>query len=88
MTFKTFTESVVEDAALAWLDSIGFSIAHGPDIAPDTLSPVSADAVSVCTRKTIETGDVQAQSKGKAVLGATGQIFRIALMSATLRRII
>ena len=32
----TFTESTVEDAALAWLESLGWSIAHGPDIAPDT----------------------------------------------------
>jgi type I restriction enzyme R subunit len=30
-----FTESVVEEAALAWLESIGWPIAHGPDIAPD-----------------------------------------------------
>lgn len=29
-----FTESVVEDAALAWLESIGWHIAHGPEIAP------------------------------------------------------
>ena len=32
----TFTESTVEDAALAWLESLGWGIAHGPDIAPDT----------------------------------------------------
>ena len=32
----SFTESTVEDAALAWLESLGWSIAHGPDIAPDT----------------------------------------------------
>ena len=32
-----FTESVVEDAPLAWLKSIGWRVAHGPDIAPDTL---------------------------------------------------
>jgi len=31
----TFTESVVEDAALEWLKAIGWQIAHGPDIAPD-----------------------------------------------------
>ena len=30
------TESTVEDAALAWLESLGWSVAHGPDIAPDT----------------------------------------------------
>ena len=32
----TFTESTVEEAALAWLESLGWNIAHGPDIAPDT----------------------------------------------------
>jgi type I restriction enzyme R subunit len=31
----SFTESTVEEAALAWLESIGWRIAHGPDIAPD-----------------------------------------------------
>jgi type I restriction enzyme R subunit len=29
-----FTESVVEEAALAWLESLGYAILHGPDIAP------------------------------------------------------
>ncbi len=37
------TESVVEDAALDWLDSLGWSVAHGPDIAPDTLAAERAD---------------------------------------------
>jgi type I restriction enzyme R subunit len=32
---SAFTESVVEQAALAWLEAIGWRIAHGPDIAPD-----------------------------------------------------
>ena len=39
----TFTESTVEDAALAWLESLGWSIAHGPDIAPDTPSAERSD---------------------------------------------
>ena len=30
-----FTESTVEEAALAWLEAAGWRIAHGPDIAPD-----------------------------------------------------
>ena len=30
-----FSESVVEEAALAWLEAIGWRVAHGPDIAPD-----------------------------------------------------
>ena len=37
------TESTVEDAALAWLKSLGWSIAHGPDIAPDTTGAERAD---------------------------------------------
>lgn len=28
-----FTESVVEDAALAWLEALGYVVLHGPDIA-------------------------------------------------------
>ncbi|HXF44791.1 MAG TPA: type I restriction endonuclease subunit R, partial [Burkholderiaceae bacterium] len=32
-----FSESVVEQAALAWLEDAGWPVAHGPDIAPDTL---------------------------------------------------
>lgn len=31
----SFTESVVEDAALGWLEAGDWQIAHGPDIAPD-----------------------------------------------------
>ena len=30
---STFTESIVEDATLAWLESLGYSVLHGPDIA-------------------------------------------------------
>jgi len=30
---NSFTESVVEDAALAWLESLGYAVLHGPDIA-------------------------------------------------------
>lgn len=29
----TFTESIVEDAALAWLEGLGYAVLHGPDIA-------------------------------------------------------
>lgn len=29
-------ESEVEDAALAWLEELGWSVAYGPDIAPET----------------------------------------------------
>ena len=33
----TLTESTVEAAALEWLETIEWQVAHGPDIAPDTL---------------------------------------------------
>jgi len=36
MSFK-FTESVVEEATLSWLMSLGYTVAIGPDIAPDGL---------------------------------------------------
>ena len=32
----TITEADVEQAALAWLSGLGWQVAHGPDIAPDT----------------------------------------------------
>ena len=31
-------ESVVEQAALAWLESLGYAILYGPEIAPDEAS--------------------------------------------------
>ena len=30
-----FAESVVEQAALAWLEALGYAVLHGPDIGPD-----------------------------------------------------
>jgi len=33
-----FTESVVEDAALAWLEGLGYGILAGPDIVPGELA--------------------------------------------------
>ena len=32
-TMTAFTESVVEDAALAWLEGLGYAVLHGPEIA-------------------------------------------------------
>ncbi|MCY4613803.1 MAG: hypothetical protein OXB94_09305 [Nitrospira sp.] len=41
------TDSVVEAAALDWLDSLGWIVAHGPDSAPDTLAAERADSGQV-----------------------------------------
>jgi hypothetical protein len=32
-----FSESLVEDAALAWLESLGYTVKHGSEIAPGEL---------------------------------------------------
>ncbi|MCS6954635.1 MAG: type I restriction endonuclease, partial [Bryobacteraceae bacterium] len=42
-----FTESEVEQAALAWLEDAGWQVAHGPDIAPDTLLAERRDFTEV-----------------------------------------
>ncbi len=33
---SALTESIVEDAALAWLVSLGWRVLRGPEIAPET----------------------------------------------------
>jgi type I restriction enzyme, R subunit len=38
-----FTESIVEDAALAWLEALGYTIRHGPGIAAGTLDAERTD---------------------------------------------
>ena len=40
---SSFTESIVEEAALAWLKGLGWQVERGPDIAPDTLTTERAD---------------------------------------------
>ncbi len=36
MSDATLSESTVEDAALSWLEGVGWTVAHGSDIAPET----------------------------------------------------
>ena len=40
---STISESVVESASLAWLEGLGWRVAHGPDIGPDGLNAERAD---------------------------------------------
>jgi len=35
----SFTGSAVEEAALAWLEGLRYTVLHGPDIAPANPSP-------------------------------------------------
>ena len=43
MSQSSFTESTVEDAALSWLETLGWKVVYGPDIAPDTLGAERSD---------------------------------------------
>ena len=36
MKLNTIYESDIEEAALDWLTELGYTVLHGPDIAPDT----------------------------------------------------
>ena len=40
---SALTESVVEDAALAWMETAGLQVAHGHKIAPDSAFAERAD---------------------------------------------
>ena len=39
----TITESIVEEAALAWLTGLGWQVGHGADVAPDALGAERSD---------------------------------------------
>jgi type I restriction enzyme R subunit len=44
---SSFTESLVEEAALAWLDSIGWTVRNGLEIAPGELAAERRDYTQV-----------------------------------------
>jgi len=37
------SESVVEDAALAWLESLGYAVKYGPEIGPEEIFAERSD---------------------------------------------
>jgi type I restriction enzyme R subunit len=43
VTERGFSESVVEEAALAWLKGLGYTVLHGPEIGADALTAERAD---------------------------------------------
>jgi len=47
VTARSFTESIVEQAALAWLESLGWSVRHGLEIAPGEPSAERTDYAQV-----------------------------------------
>jgi hypothetical protein len=61
-----FIESVVEDAALAWLESLGYAVKHGPDITPSgetlTLTQWEGEVTRRCFGRTFATSADKAKS--------------------------
>ena len=49
----TLTESDVEQA-LEWLDGLGWRVAHGPDIAPDTPNAERSDYGQVALERRVQ----------------------------------
>ncbi|MDO8479160.1 MAG: hypothetical protein Q7W02_23815 [Candidatus Rokubacteria bacterium] len=47
MTERGVTESVVEQATLAWLESLGWRVTHGLEIAPGEAGAERADYTQV-----------------------------------------
>src|SRR2546427_12189714 len=74
MTTNPFTESVVEDAALAWLESVGWSIRHGPEIAPGELAAERSDYGQVVLEQRLR--DALARLNPQLPAEALGDAFR------------
>ena len=70
----TITETVVEEAALAWLADLGWSVAHGPDIAPDTPNAERADYGQVVLERRLR--DALAELNPALPLDALDDAFR------------
>ena len=52
----TITEADVEEAALAWLEGLGWGVAHGPNIAPDTPDAERNDYEQVVLERRLRDG--------------------------------
>ena len=52
----TLTEADVEQAALAWLEGLGWRVAHGPDIAPGAPEAERADYGQVVLERRLRSG--------------------------------
>lgn len=67
----TFAESVVEDAALAWFEELGYTVLHGPDISPggDTLTlPLYRQAAPRSQRERESYSDVVLENRLRQAL--------------------
>ena len=56
MSNPALTEADVEKAALAWLEGLGWRVAHGPDIAPGAPEAERADYGQVVLERRLRSG--------------------------------
>ena len=77
-----FTESIVEDAALAWLEGLGYAVAHGPDLAPKPPGAERADFKQVVLADRLRRAIVKLNSKVAAA--ALDEAFRTLTRPASL----
>jgi hypothetical protein len=63
----SFTESVVEKAALAWLESTGWSVKNGAEIAPGELFAERADYGQVVLEKRLRDTLVRLNPEGSPI---------------------
>ena len=71
---SAFTESVVEDAALAWLEATGWQVANGPELAPDMFAAERADYGEVVLAQRLR--DVLARLNPELPNEALDDVFR------------
>src|SRR5919108_672771 len=69
-----FTESVIEEAALTWLERLGWTVKHGPEIAPGELGAERADFGQVVLTQQLQ--DALAQLNPTLPAEALGDAFR------------
>ena len=70
----SFTESTVEQAALAWLESVGWSVRHGAEIAPGELAAERSDYGQVVLEQRLR--DALAQLNRSLPTAAVDDAFR------------
>ena len=70
----TLTEADVEQVALEWLSGLGWGVAHGPDIAPDTPNAERDDYGQVVLEHRLR--DALAQLNSRLPAGTLDDAFR------------
>ena len=70
----TLTEADVEQAAFGWRENLGWQVAHGPDIAPDTPSSERDDYGQVVLERRLR--DTLAELNPTLPASALGDTYR------------